>query len=249
MHYSADDKLSLPVAAICTRDANILSNWLHNDKNLNFYYKLNCKTLPDVQSFNVIAEIQGTDFPGDVITIGGHLDSWDIDPGAHDDGAGCVQAIEVLRIIKKLEIKPKHTIRIVMFMDEEMAQRGALKYSENALAKKEHHIAAIESDRGGLTPVGFSIDAPDFQVEKIKSWKMYFDNYGLHDIGKGGSGVDIGPLKKQNVPLIALVTESQRYFEFHHCANDTFENLNRRELQLGSAAITFLVLLIDRYGL
>ncbi|MCX6258975.1 MAG: M20/M25/M40 family metallo-hydrolase [Bacteroidia bacterium] len=249
MHYAKEDKLKLPVAAICTRDADLLGKWLKDDPHLVFYYKMTCRTLPDADSYNVIGEIRGSEHPDEMITIGGHLDSWDIAPGAHDDGAGVVQSIEIIRLLKKLNIKPKHTIRVVLFMDEEMAQRGAAKYSEEALRKHEKHLAAIESDRGGFAPTGFSVDAAKEQLDKIKSWKNNFEKYGIHEFYAGGSGVDIGPLKDQHVPLIALVTESQRYFDYHHSANDTFDKVNMRELQLGSAAMAFLVLMIDKYGL
>jgi len=205
--------------------------------------------LQEENSCNLIAEIKGTEHKNEYITIGGHIDSWDNTQGAHDDGAGIIHTLSVLKLFKDLNIKPKHTIRFVMFIDEEMDQRGAKKYLEMAIKNNEKHIAAIESDRGGSTPLGFSTDANDTVFNKLQSWKNIFINYGIYQFIKGGSGVDIGPLKKINVPLFAIMPDSQRYFDYHHCANDTFDKVNHRELQLGSASIALLVYLIDKYGL
>jgi len=248
MHYY-DGINKIPAVAICTKHADILSKWLKTDSKLKMFIRTTCQFYEEAESYNVIGEIKGSVYPNEIITIGGHLDCWDNSEGAHDDGAGCIQAIEVLRILKKLNIKPKHTIRAVMFMDEEIAQRGAKKYAELVKLNNEKHLVAIESDRGANTPVGFSIDAENSKFNEILKFKNYFELYHMHDFIKDGSGVDIGPLKEFNIPLIALVPESQRYFEYHHCANDTFENINKRELQLGSAAIAALVYLIDYHGL
>ena len=210
---------------------------------------MDCKNLPEVPSANVVGEIRGSEHPEEVIVFGGHLDAWDKGEGAHDDGAGMVQGIEVLRIYKALGIKPKHTIRAVAFMDEEIAQRGAAAYAEAAKKKNEKHIAGIEADRGGASPWGFSIDATDPQLAKIRSWKPLFAPYNLWFFEKGGSGVDISSLKKQGTPVIGLVTDPQRYFDYHHSGNDTFDKVNVRELELGAAAMAQLVYLIDTYGL
>jgi len=276
MHY-ADTVEKIPAIAISTNDADKLSNGLKNDPNLNLYIRLTCKELPEVISYNVIGEIRGTEHPDQIIAFGGHLDSWELGQGAHDDGTGVIQTIEVLRLYKALLIRPKHTLRVVAFMDEEMEQRGAKRYTESAqqminsrnsildqykgdsLLKGSkfrqpaeyigNHIAAIEADRGGFTPLGFSIDASDAQLKKIQSWKSLLLPYGLYFLEKGGSGVDVGGLKKFGVPVIGLVTDSQRYFDYHHAGSDTFDKVHPRELQLGSASIAALVYLIDIYGL
>lgn len=247
-HY-ADENNRIPAIAVCTRQADILSNWLKSDSKLKLYFRTTCQDFPDADSYNVIGEIKGSINPDEIITVGGHLDSWDNGEGAHDDGVGCIQSIEVLRLFKKLSIKPNHTIRVVMFMDEEIAQRGAKKYAELVKLNKEKHLFAIESDRGGDLPQGFSIDASDKVFNKIYKFKPLFEPYHIHDFDRGGTGVDIDPLKNFGIPLIALIPNSQRYFEFHHCANDTFENVNKREMQLGSATIASLIYLIDKYGL
>jgi carboxypeptidase Q len=248
MRYK-DENNRIPAVAICTKHADILSKWLKSDPKLKLYYRTTCNFFPEAESFNVVGEISGSDFPDEIITVGGHLDSWDIGEGAHDDGAGCIQAIEVLRIFKRLNIKPKHTLRVVLFMDEEIAQRGAKKYAEMVVANNEKHLFALESDNGADLPIGFSIDAEDSKFNEIAKLKKYFAPYKLFDFIRGGTGVDISPLKKSKIPLIALISQSQRYFDYHHCANDTFENVNKRELQLGSASIAAIVYLLDIKGL
>jgi hypothetical protein len=248
MRYDKDYE-KLPSCALSTVDADSLSNWLKKDPSLEFFMKTNCYEYDEAKSYNVIGEIRGSESPKEIIAFGGHLDAWDITEGAHDDGIGVIQTIEVLRLFKALKIKPKHTLRVVVFMDEEMAQRGAHKYENIVKAKSEKHIAAIESDRGGFTPFGFSLDMEDDIYKKVQKWKNLFLPYGLFLFEKGGSGVDIGPLKKHGIPLFALITDSQRYFDYQHAASDTFESVNKREMQLGSASIAALVYLIDKYGL
>jgi hypothetical protein len=248
MRYDKDFE-KLPSSALSTIDADSLSNWLKKDPALQFYMKTNCYEYAEAKSYNVIGEIRGSEFPKEIIAFGGHLDAWDNTEGAHDDGIGVIQTIEVLRLFKTLKIKPKHTLRVVVFMDEEMAQRGAHKYESSVKAKSEKHLAAIESDRGGFTPFGFSLDMNEDAFKKVQKWKTLFLPYGLFLFEKGGSGVDIGPLKKQGIPLFALITDSQRYFDYQHAASDTFESVNKREMQLGSASIAALVYLIDKYGL
>ena len=238
----------IPAAAIATRDADLLSASLKK-QSTQLFIKFNCDTLPDKVSYNVIGEIKGSTYPEQIITVGGHLDSWDLGEGAHDDGAGCVQSLEVLHLFQTLGIRPKHTLRAVMFMNEENGLRGGLKYAEEAKRLNEKHLAAIETDAGGFTPRGFDIDASASVVSKIKSWEYLLKPYGLHEIDKGGSGADIGPLKAPNVSLIGYRPDSQRYFDVHHASTDIFEAINKRELELGAASIAALVYLIDQYGL
>ncbi len=202
-----------------------------------------------MQSYNVIGEIKGTMYPNEIIIVGGHLDSWDLGDGSHDDGAGCVQSMDVLRLIKTSGYKPKRTIRVVLFMNEENGLRGGNKYAEVAKNKKENHIFALESDAGGFTPRGFSFDCSDVNFDKIQGWKKLFEPYLIHLFEKGGSGADIGPLKNSDMVLAGLRPDSQRYFDHHHAANDTFEHVNKRELELGAATMASLVYLFDKYGI
>jgi carboxypeptidase Q len=205
--------------------------------------------LEDAPSFNVIGEMKGTEFPEQIIVVGGHLDSWDLAQGAHDDGAGCVQSIEVLRLFNAMGFKPKHTVRAVMFMNEENGLRGGLKYAELAEKNKEKHLVAIESDRGGFTPRGFTMTAPKEVRDKIKSWKPLLEPYGLTDFDQEGGGADIGPLGRQDVPVMEYLPDSQRYFDYHHTREDTIDKVSKRELELGAASMAALVYLIDKYGL
>lgn len=238
----------IPSAAISTNDAEELAGMLKLDKELKFYFKQNCKQLKDVQSYNVIGEITGSEFPNEYMVVGGHLDSWDLGDGSHDDGAGIVQSMDVLRLLKETGIKPKRSIRVVLFMNEENGLRGGNKYAEEAKRKKENHVFALESDAGGFTPRGFSFDCSDANFNQVLSWKPLFKPYLIHYFEKGGSGADVGPLKSESNVLAGLRPDSQRYFDHHHASNDTFDAVNKRELELGAATMTALVYLFDKYG-
>lgn len=248
MHY-ADTLPKIPAVAVSTIGADSLSGWLKKDPDLLLYIRTTSKELTDTISYNVIAEIRGTENPAEIIAFGGHLDAWDNGQGAHDDGVGVIQTIEVLRLFKELGLKPKHTLRVVVFMDEEVDQRGAEAYAESVKVKKERHLAAIESDRGGFTPYGFSIDASMPVIGKIRNWKKLLEPYGIWYFEQGGSGVDIRDLKPFGIPLMALVTDSQKYFDVQHSPADTWDKVHPREMQLGSATIAAMVFLIDKYGL
>jgi len=238
----------IPSAAISTNDAELLSGMLALDKNINFFFSQNCKQLEDIQSYNVIGEITGSEFPNEIMVVGGHLDSWDLGDGSHDDGAGVVQSMDVLRLLKESGIKPKRTIRAVLFMNEENGLRGGKKYAEVAKGKGENHVFALESDSGGFTPRGFSFQSSGAFLAKVQSWRSLFKPYLIHYFEEGYSGADIGPLKDDTVVLAGLRPDSQRYFDHHHAANDTFEHVNKRELELGAASMASLIYLIDKYG-
>ena len=238
----------IPSAAISTNDAELLSTMLELDKSIKLYFKQNCKQLKDVLSYNVIGEITGSEFPKEYMIVGGHLDSWDLGDGSHDDGAGVVQSMDVLRLLKASGIKPKRSIRVVLFMNEENGLRGGNKYAEIAKQKGENHVFALESDSGGFTPRGFSFDCSDANFNQVLQWKDLFKPYLIHYFEKGYGGADIGPLKTDAVVLAGLRPDSQRYFDHHHASNDTFEHVNKRELELGAATMTSLIYLFDKYG-
>lgn len=252
MGYGDDPDIpKIPALAVSTNDADRLSRLLENDPGLQLYLWTNCHFLPEVLSYNVVGEIRGSEHPDEIITVGGHLDSWDTGDGAHDDGAGCVQSIEVLRIFKQLGIRPKRTIRAVMFMNEENGGRGGRKYAEIARQNpQEKHLAALESDAGGFAPRGFGVKTEDDRVlQKIAAWQPLLQPYEVDYIVSGYGGADIRHLEELGTVLIGLRPESQRYFDYHHAPIDTFDKVNKRELELGAGAMAALIYLISEYGL
>ncbi|MGV3530449.1 MAG: M20/M25/M40 family metallo-hydrolase [Flavisolibacter sp.] len=239
----------IPAVAIGLRDADWLSAQLKK-QNVDVMLHTHGKMLADTIGHNVIGELRGSEFPDQYITIGGHLDSWDVGEGAHDDGSGIVQTIEILRAFKVLGYKPKHSIRFVLFANEENGLRGGTKYAEEAQAKGEKHIFALESDAGGFTPRGFGFNVSDEQMKKVAAWRDLLCPYGACELVKGGGGADIGPLARtQQTPVAGLNPDSQRYFDYHHARSDVFENVNKRELNLGAVNMAALVYLVDKYGL
>ncbi len=245
----AEPEKTVPAVSIATKHANLLHEWLQEDPELTVSFTTWCQNKPDTVSYNVIGELRGTEYPNKIITVGGHLDAWDNSPGAHDDGAGCMHAVEVLRIFKELGIKPRHTIRAVMFMDEEVSQMGGETYAEEARGNGEEHVFALESDRGATKPLGFSINAADSVLKKLQSYRPLFEPYGIKQFEKGGGGVDINPLKRFNTVLVGYVPDPTHYFDWHHSGNDTFDQVDFREFQSGSAAIASLIYLVDRHGI
>jgi carboxypeptidase Q len=241
----------VPGAALSTNAADQLSQLLKANTDLQFELEMECTTLPDEKSYNVVGEIKGSKFPNEIITVGGHLDSWDLAQGAHDDGTGCVQSMEALRLLRAAGFKPERTIRAVLFMNEENGTRGGNEYARLAQQNKETHVAAIESDGGGFTPRGFTLEAEPATVAKITRWAPLFQPYHAADLLPGHSGTDIEPLQEAVHPkaLIGYKCDSQRYFDIHHTAADTFDKVNRRELELGGASMASLIYLLSKYGL
>ncbi|MEA3425813.1 MAG: M20/M25/M40 family metallo-hydrolase [Bacteroidota bacterium] len=239
----------IPAIAVGPRDADKV--WvMSKTSNMKLSMTTNGHFLPDTIGHNVIAELTGTEFPDQIITVGGHLDSWDVNEGAHDDGTGVVQTIEIMRALKAIGYQPKHTIRFVLFANEENGLRGGTKYAAEAKAKGEKHVFALESDAGGFTPRGFSIQASKAQLEKLRSWIPLLSPYGSFEITGDGGGADIGPLNRTfGIPVGELLPDPQRYFDLHHARSDVFENVNKRELLLGAVNMAGLIYLVDKYGL
>jgi hypothetical protein len=243
------DVQRIPAAALSAVASRQLSEDLKNDPTLQFTLQLSCEAFERTMQANVIAEIRGTEFPNEYITVGGHLDSWDIGEGAHDDGTGIVQSIEMIRALKAIGYKPKRTIRAVLFINEEFGNDGGETYARICKENGLVHVAALESDGGGFTPVGFNCDLSDTQFEIAQSWLPLLEPYNLFRFRRGGSGVDIRPLKDDRIALFGLNVDGQRYFDYHHTNNDRFENVNKRELELGAAAMSALVYLLDQTGI
>lgn len=239
----------IPAMACSTMDAEWLHQLFQAQKKVELYMKMSCEKLPDAPSFNVVGEIRGTEKPEEILTAGGHLDSWDLAEGAHDDGAGCVQSIQILRTIKTLGIKPKRTIRAVMFMNEENGLVGGNKYAELAGINKENHLFAIESDAGGFGVETLGLSGKPEQVDKVRSWLPLFRPYGIYDMSDGGGGADIGPLRKYGTFMCGVNPGTQRYFDHHHAPNDTFESVHKRELEMGAIGMTAIIYMVDKYGL
>lgn len=237
--------------AISTNDANFLSDILKKEK-VTMTVKTNCRPGEEAISYNVIGEITGIEYPEEIIVVGGHLDAWDVGGGAHDDGAGCAHSLGVIDILNGIGYRPKRTIRCVMFMNEENGLAGGTEYARVSDEKGEYHLAALESDAGGFVPRGFSFDGHADVLKPfyatVSKWLPLLESYGLY-FTTGGSGADIGPLKDQKGLLIGLRPDSQRYFDYHHTTIDQIDAVNKRELELGAAAMASLIYLIDKYGL
>ena len=238
----------IPSAAISTLDADELSKLLREEKNIRVQMKFFSETLPDVASANVIGEIVGSEKPDEVILIGGHLDSWDKGHGAHDDGAGCVHVLEAMRLLKEAGLKPKRTIRAIMFMNEENGLRGGKTYAEEK-SKTEKHICAIETDAGGFAPRGFGIQADSATVAKAARWSYLLSAIGADNISMGGGGADISPLAQQGVVTIGMKIDGHKYFDYHHSANDVVEAVHERELELGAIALAIFSYALAQEGL
>lgn len=249
MRYGDSTVARIPACAISTNGANLLHAQLQADPKLKFFLQMDCKSFPDAPSHNVIGELRGSERPEEIITVGGHLDSWDVGEGAHDDGTGVVQAIDVLHLFQVVGYKPRHTIRAVAFMNEENGMKGGLEYAAQAKAKGEKHIAALESDRGGFSPRGIDIQANAENTAFAMRFQPLFVPYMVHNIQPGYGGVDISPLRAQGAGLFGYTPDSQRYFDYHHAATDVFEAVNKRELELGAWAMAAWVYLLDQYGL
>ena len=250
MHYTDTVKKKIPEMALGNITADALEKACEQGTVM-AKMKSECHMMPKlVRSYNVIGEIKGTETPERIITVGGHLDSWDVGEGANDDGAGCVQSIEVIRAFKAMGFKPKCTIRAVLFMNEENGDKGGEAYADSAKAKHEQHVLAIESDAGGFSPRGIGLVMSDAQKGHVRSYRNLFLPYNVYDFEIDEGGTDIGPLHKlMNVPLAALIPDSQRYFDIHHTNNDVFEQVNHRELKLGAVIMAQFIYLVSEHGL
>ena len=192
---------------------------------------LSCETHPDVPSHNVVGEVVGRELPGEVVLIGGHLDAWDVGQGAHDDGAGCAHALAAARLLLTSPLgRPRRTVRVVLFMNEENGLRGGEAYRDAHRDELARHVLAIESDRGGGVPFGYASDATGAAAELLVRL------YGGAPRSRGG-GADISPLAEFGVPLTGFLPNPQRYFDFHHSRHDVLEAVHPRELELGAISL------------
>ena len=235
----------IPAAAISTKDADDLSALLKGVDDISLNFNQNCVWKDSTYSYNLIADLKGAEKTDEIILVGGHIDSWDLGTGAHDDGAGAVHALEAAYLLKQENLLPKRTLRVVFFLNEEFGLNGAREYAKRT--QNLNHVIAIESDAGGFVPRGISMVAPEGQVEKIKAFRYLLEPYGIHQFSQTGAGADISQLDKNKTVLIGLRPDSQRYFEIHHSALDVLDQVNERELELGSATLASLIYLLDTY--
>lgn len=236
-------------AAISTAGADRLSALLRERGAVTVRLTLDCSTLPDAESANVLGEITGWERPGEIIVVSGHLDCWDKGSGAHDDGAGCVQAIEAVHLLRRIGVRPRRTIRAVMYMNEENGLRGGRAYAAAPGRSDERHIAALESDAGGFAPRGFGVQADSAVVARVQRWAPLFAPLLADRIEAGYGGVDISPLVRTGVPGIGLNVEKHRYFDYHHSDHDTIDKVHPRELEMGAVVEALLCYLISEEGL
>ena len=238
----------IPHAAITIEDAAMIGRMLENGQDVEVNLKMEAQNYPDVISHNVVGEIIGSQFPDQVIVIGGHIDSWDVGQGAMDDAGGCVAAWNVLRILKKLNIRPKRTIRLVLWTNEENGLRGANAYRNKYLEQLKDHILAIESDAGVFKPKGFGFTGPDESLNILQDIGTLLKPIQSGVITKGGGGADIGPIMAEGVPGMGLTVESEEYFWYHHTAADTWDKLNIQEFNqcvASMAVMSFVVTDMD----
>jgi hypothetical protein len=240
----------IPAAAVSTRDAGILSSLINKEKGVSVSLTMNCRDMGRVASANVVGEITGTELPHEIILLGGHLDSWDLGTGAHDDGTGCAAGLEALRLIKDLGFRPRRTIRVVLFMDEEFGGTGGRAYVLAPERKGERHLVAAESDRGGFVPVGLAVGGRDSEVlAKIASYEDLLKQLGVSFIVHGGGGVDVGPLIEQGAAPAAVMINAQAYFDVHHSALDILSSVHPRELELQAVILATLAVIISQEGI
>ena len=240
----------IPAAAVSTRDAGVLSTLIKEEQSVSVSLRMNCRNMGKVTSANVVGELTGSELPGEIILLAGHLDSWDLGVGAHDDGAGCAAALEALRLIKDLGLRPRRTIRAVLFMDEEFGGTGGRAYVRAPQRKGERHLVAAESDRGGFAPVGLAIGGRDGRLlEKISSYADLFRPLGVSFIVAGGGGVDVGPLIEQGAAPAAVMINAQAYFDVHHSALDVVSSVHPRELELQAVILAALAYILAQEGI
>lgn len=248
LHYK-DGITEIPAAALSVRSANLLSQHLKENPATKVKLELSAKMEPPVPSFNVIGEITGREFPKEYVVVSGHLDSWDLGTGAHDDGAGVVETIETLRALGALKIRPRRTVRAVLFMSEEYGGVGGKQYLREVKANGEKHVAALESDQGGFNPAGFDVTGNPEIVKLIENWKPYLKPLHADRITTGSGGTDVDPLGELGVPTLGLVIDSTHYFDIHHSALDRIEAVNPKELCAGTSAVATLTYLLAEEGL
>jgi carboxypeptidase Q len=234
----------IPIAALTVEDAALLHRMQDRGERIVVRLVMGARILPDAQSRNIMAEIRGSEHPEEVVVIGGHIDSWDVGTGAMDDAGGVVTAWEAIRLIRRMGLQPRRTIRAVGWTNEENGLRGGLAYRDARGAEVAKHILAIESDGGSFRAKGFSITAGDSALGLIRRIATLLAPFGADSISTPGGGADIGPLMQLGVPGMGLETANERYFWYHHSQGDTLERVDPAELASCVAAMAVMAYVV-----
>jgi carboxypeptidase Q len=230
----------IPAAALSVEDAMLLRRMHDRGERVVVTLRMSARSLPDAQSRNVVAELRGRERPEEVVVVGGHIDSWDVGQGAVDDAGGSVAAWEAVRLLQRLGLRPRRTIRVVLWTNEENGLRGATAYRDRYSGELEHHVLAIESDGGVFSPQGFSVAGSDATVAAVTDIAALLERVGATNVRRGGAGADVGPLVERGVPGAGLLVDGTKYFWYHHSAADTFDKIDAAEFNRCVAALAVL---------
>jgi carboxypeptidase Q len=240
----ADGQPQIPAAAVTTEDAARLERMVNRGTKVRLKLTMEAKFLPDADSANVVGEIRGRELPNEVVVIGGHFDSWDVGTGSTDDGGGCVATWEVLRLMKKLNLTPRRTVRVVLWTNEENGGRGGAGYRDQHLEELPNHVMMLESDGGVFRPTGFGFSGSDTARAKVRDIATLLAGIHADTIGASGGGADIGPSVQQaNIPALSLEVDGN-YFLIHHTPADTVDKIDPLEIARSSAAIAVMTYVI-----
>jgi carboxypeptidase Q len=235
-----DSVPKIPHAAITPEDADMIARMIQRSERVTVKVTMSARMMPDAQSRNVIAELRGTSSPDEVVVMGGHIDSWDVGRGAMDDAGGVVVAWEAIKVLKELGLRPRRTIRVVGWTNEENGLRGGNGYRDAHRAELDKHIAAIESDGGVFKPLGFGFTGSDSAFAIVRQIGSLLAGIGAGEIARGGGGADIGPIMALGVPGLGLNVDGTRYFWYHHTEADTVDKLDQREVALCVAVMAVM---------
>ncbi|HEX6316324.1 MAG TPA: M28 family metallopeptidase [Gemmatimonadaceae bacterium] len=235
-----DSVPKIPHAAITTEDTDMIARMVGRGERVTLKLTMAARMLPDAQSRNVVAELRGTTSPDEIVVMGGHIDSWDVGRGAMDDAGGVVAAWEAIRILKELGLRPRRTIRVVGWTNEENGLRGGNAYRDAHRAELDRHVAAIESDAGVFKPLGYGFTGSDSAFALVRQIGSLLAGIGAGEITRGGGGADIGPIMALGVPGMGLTVDGTRYFWYHHTDADTVDKLDQRDVALCVATMAVM---------
>jgi carboxypeptidase Q len=234
----------IPAAAITIEDAEMIKRMIERGQKVVVTLQMEAQMMPDADSRNIIVELRGYEKPDEIVVMGGHIDSWDVGTGAMDDAGGCIITWEALRLMKELGLRPRRTVRVVFWTNEENGLRGANVYKNNRLAEVEKHVLAMESDSGVFSPEGFGFTGVNAAFAVINEIGQMLTPIGANTITRGGGGADISPLTREGVPSMGLTVDGTKYFWYHHTEADTIDKLNRDEVNRCVAAMAVMAFVV-----